>query len=92
MRSNARCWMPQLAVLAIATSSLTACATVDSAPRVVTACPPIVEYSRAFQAQAVDELDLLPKGSAIAGMLSDYAVMREQARACHEAATFNVLR
>jgi hypothetical protein len=41
-----------------------------------------VEYSRAFQAQAAGELDLLPEGSAVVEMLSDYAVMREQARGC----------
>lgn len=41
-----------------------------------------MEYSREFQARAVDELDLLPERSAIAEMLSDYAVIREQARAC----------
>ena len=29
-----------------------------------------------------DELTLLPEGSAIAEMLADYAVMREQARDC----------
>jgi hypothetical protein len=42
----------------------------------------VVEYSREFQARAADELDLLPDGSAIAEMLSDYSVMRDQARAC----------
>jgi hypothetical protein len=41
-----------------------------------------VEYSREFQAQVAGELTLLPEGSAIVVMLSDYAVMREQARAC----------
>jgi hypothetical protein len=41
-----------------------------------------MEYSRAFQARAADELVSLPQGSAIAEMLADYAVMREQARAC----------
>jgi hypothetical protein len=41
-----------------------------------------VEYSREFQARAAAELDLLPKQSAIAEMLSNYAVMRDQARAC----------
>ncbi|WP_198174375.1 hypothetical protein [Mesorhizobium xinjiangense] len=46
------------------------------------ACPPVVEYSREFQAQAAKELALLPEGTAIAEMLSNYAVMREQARAC----------
>jgi len=45
-------------------------------------CPPVVEYSRELQARAADELDLLPERSVIAEMLSDYAVMREQARAC----------
>ena len=60
----------------------TACATAGSEPRVVIVCPPVVEYGRAFQARAADELNMLPEGSAIAEMLSDYAVMREQARAC----------
>lgn len=82
MMSNARCWMRRFAVLAIAMSLLTACATATSEPRVATVCPPVVDYSRAFQARAADELDLLPVGSAIAEMLSDYAVMRDQARAC----------
>jgi len=41
-----------------------------------------VEYSREFQGWAAEELALLPEGSIIAEMLSDYAVMREQTRAC----------
>lgn len=49
------------------------------APRV---CPPVVEYSRDVKARAAEELALLPEGSATAEMLSDYAVMREQARVC----------
>jgi hypothetical protein len=32
--------------------------------------------------QAAEELALLPEGSAIAEMISDYAVMREQAQIC----------
>jgi hypothetical protein len=75
-------WMPRLAVLVIATILLTACATGVSEPRVVTVCPPVVEYSREFQGRAAEEIRLLPDGSAIAEMLSDYAVMRDQARAC----------
>ncbi|WP_206678359.1 hypothetical protein [Sphingomonas ursincola] len=47
-----------------------------------TVCPPVVEYSREFQARAADELDLLPEGSALAEMLADYSVMRDQARSC----------
>ncbi|MFN4231283.1 hypothetical protein [Parvibaculum sp.] len=82
MTCSARCWMPRLAALAIVASLLTACETVASKPRVTTVCPPVVEYSREFQARAADELDLLPQSSAIAEMLSDYAVMREQVRAC----------
>ena len=84
MKSTARCSMPRLAVLVIAAISLTACATVTFDPHVATVCPPVVEYSREFQARAADELDLLLEGSAIAEMLADYSVMREQARACSE--------
>lgn len=82
MMPNARCWRQQLAALAIATSLLSGCATVSSDGRAVRTCPPAVDYSREFQARAAEELALLPEGSAIAGMLIDYAVMRDQARAC----------
>jgi hypothetical protein len=82
MMSNARCSTQLLAALGIATISLTGCATVGSEPRVVTICPAVVEYSREFQLRTAAELDALPEGSAIAEMLSDYAVMRDQARAC----------
>jgi len=82
MMSNAGCWKRQLAALAIATSLLSGCATVGSEGGAWGACPPVVEYSREFQARAADELALLPEGSAIAEMLADYAVMRDQLRAC----------
>ncbi len=62
--------------------STTTCATVGSEQAGLAVCPPVVEYSRKFQAQAAEELMLLPEGSAIAGMLGDYAVMREQGGAC----------
>jgi hypothetical protein len=74
--------MLRLAVLATVTSLLSGCATVSSEPRVVAVCPPAVEYSHEFQARAASELALLPERSAVAEMLSDYAVMRELARAC----------
>ena len=45
-------------------------------------CAPVVEYSREFQARTAEELSSLPHRSAIADMLNDYAVMRDQARAC----------
>jgi hypothetical protein len=82
MMSNDGCWRPRLAALAIAMSWLSGCATGGSEPRIATVCPPTVEYSREFQARAAEELTLLPEGSAIAEMLSDYAVMRGQVQAC----------
>lgn len=82
MTFNAGCWPLRLAVLAIVTSWLSGCATGDSEPRVITVCPPVVEYSREFQARAAEELRFLPDGSAIAEILSDFAVIREQVRAC----------
>ena len=45
-------------------------------------CPPVVEYGTTFQTMAAEEIKLLPDGSAIVEMLSDYAVIREQAKAC----------
>jgi hypothetical protein len=71
-----------LAVLVIATSWLTGCATEGFEAGGLAACPPIVEYSREFQARAAEELALLPNGSAVVEMLSNYAVMRDQAQNC----------
>ncbi|MGS4947848.1 hypothetical protein ACVDG3_20435 [Meridianimarinicoccus sp. RP-17] len=82
MTSNAGCWKRRLAVLAIATSLLSGCATDGSDAGRLGACPPIVEYSQEFRGRAAAEVALLPEGSATAEMLSDYAVMRDQARAC----------
>lgn len=83
MMSNAGCWMRRLAVLAIATSLLSGCATDGSERGIATGCPPVVEYTRELQARAADELDLLPEGSEVAEMLADYAVVREQAWLCN---------
>ena len=82
MMSNARCWKRRLAALAIVTSLLSGCATVRSEDGRLATCPPVVEYGREFQARVADELALLPEGSAIAEMLADYGVMREQALSC----------
>ena len=82
MKLNAGCWRQRLAVLVIMTSLLTGCATAGFEANGLAACPPVVEYSRELQAQAAEELALLPEGSAISEMLSDYAVMRDQARGC----------
>lgn len=62
---------------------LAGCAMVgsDATP---SACPPVVDYSRPQQAGVADEVAKLPEGSLIIGWLADYAVLREQARACHQ--------
>jgi len=45
-------------------------------------CPPVVEYNTAEQARAADEVEAMPENAVVVRMLSDYAVLREQARAC----------
>ena len=82
MTSNAGCWRRRLAVLAIATVSLTGCAKVSSEDSRLVTCPPVVEYGRELRARAAEELAGLTEGSVIVEMLSDYGVMRDQARTC----------
>lgn len=81
MMSNARCWKRQIAALATATSLLSGCATVGSETGGFQTCAPVGGYSREFQTRAAEELALLPEGSAIAEMLSDDSVMRDQVKA-----------
>jgi hypothetical protein len=45
-------------------------------------CPPVVVYTAIEQARAADDVEALPNSSVILRMLSDYAVLREQARVC----------
>ena len=80
MLFNARYWPPPAAALVTATILLAACARVGS--EVQMACPPVVEYSRADQGQLANELASLPEGALIVDWLADYAVLREQVRAC----------
>lgn len=49
----------------------------------VAVCPPVVEYDQAFRERAAAELELLPDGSAIEGMLKSYSVIRAQQSRCH---------
>jgi len=60
---------------------LTACARVgsDTAPG---ACPPVVAYSPAEQMRVAEEVAALPEEALIVAWLADYAVLRDQARAC----------
>ncbi len=64
----------------IAMLCLTGCAMAGSDTRAL--CPPVVEYSAADQTRAAVEVVALPEGAVIVRMLSDYAVLRDQARAC----------
>ncbi len=79
------CSRRRLVALALATSLLSGCATVGSDRVAQGTCPPVVEYSREFQARAAEELALLPEASAVQDMLTDYAVVRDQLRACKDA-------
>ena len=80
MKSNAGCWKPPAAALLIATLWLTGCAMGGSDTRAP--CPPVVEYSASDQVRAAEEVEALPEGAVVVAMLSDYAVLRDQARAC----------
>ncbi|WP_269429340.1 hypothetical protein [Paracoccus sanguinis] len=42
----------------------------------------MVEYSPADQARAATEVDAMPENAVVVRMMSDYAVLRDQARAC----------
>ena len=59
---------------------LSACAMAGSDVHVP--CPPVVDYSAADQTRAADEVDALPDGAMVVRMLSDFAVLRDQTRAC----------
>lgn len=80
MKPKDGCSRRRRVVLVLATIWLSGCATVGSETSGFGTCAPVVGYSREFQAQPVVELASLPDGSAITEMLSDYAVMREQAQ------------
>lgn len=60
--------------------SLSGCARVGSEGQGV--CPPVVEYGSAELARAAEEVAQLPEGAIVVDWLADYAVLRDQARAC----------
>ena len=74
MTFSGKCWRRQPVVLAIVTSLLGGCGTAGSDRAGSMACPPVVD-SRRVQARAAAEVDAMPDGSAMADLLSDYAVM-----------------
>lgn len=75
------CWRPGPIGPVIAMTLLTGCATGGS-DRVGTVCPPVVAYGQAVQERAAAEIEALPQNSAVATMMADYHVLRQQARAC----------
>ena len=81
MPFNVRCWTQPRAALAAAAIFLTACAgsSFEIAP---SACPPVVAYSQDEQMRVAEEVAALPEGALIPNWLADYAVLRDQARAC----------
>lgn len=80
MPSTAKCSTPPPAVLLIAMLWLSGCAMGGSDARAP--CPPVVDYTAEDQARAAEEVETLPEGAVIVRMLGDYAVLRDQARAC----------
>ena len=72
--------MPPATALMIAMLSLTACAKGGSEAQAP--CPPAVPYSAADQARAATEVEALSEDAVVIRMLSDYTVLRDQARAC----------
>jgi len=80
MKFIARCWTPPAVVPLIAVLWFSGCATVNSDAR--TPCPPVVLYSVTEQARAASEVASLPESAVVVRMLSDYAVLRDQVRAC----------
>lgn len=80
MSSTARCSMPPPAALMFVTPWLSGCAMGGS--DIGPPCPRVVEYSAVEQGRAADEVKALPEGAVMVRMPGDYAVPRDQARAC----------
>ncbi|MCW1931045.1 hypothetical protein [Pararhodobacter zhoushanensis] len=75
-----KCLKLPAAVPLIAMLWLVGCATVGS--EVLAPCPPVVEYSQGEQVRAAGEIEALREATMTVRMLSDYAVLRDQTRAC----------
>lgn len=82
MPSIVGCWKPPAVVPLIVMLWLTGCAAGGSDGSGSGACPPVVDYSVAEQVRAAREVESLSEGAMLVRMLGDYAVLRDQARAC----------
>lgn len=73
--------MRTLLALTLLMMSISACATAASDP----VCPQLIEYSKADQARAADELLALPAAGIVrAKFMPDYGRMRAEVRACRK--------
>lgn len=69
--------MARLLTISVMVSfSLTGC----MSTQINTGCPPLVQYSAETQRRAADELEKLPKDSALAKMITDYGKTRKACR------------
>ena len=87
-----RCWMLRCSSLLILSASLTACGTISfditskTQGLVVDGCPRIKNYTPEQNNLAADELERLGIGAILKTYMSDYKGLRDQVRACREAA------
>lgn len=63
------------------TTLLIGCGVVGSSCTTSTECPPLVTYSKEFQAKAAEQYEALPKGSPVKTMITDYSKTRDACRA-----------
>ena len=68
-------------------SLLTGCVSTVYKTELEVYCPPIKQYSEAFNNRLADEIENLPQDSeAIEEAISNYIVLRDKLRACEEQA------
>jgi hypothetical protein len=51
-------------------------------PPPITVCPPTVQWSQSYQSRLADEIERLPKGSAVGEAMREHLRLREQLRRC----------
>ena len=79
----------RLGALLAVTALLAACATANSETAAVGACPTLVHYTAELRERAAREVEQLAEDSAVVELLSDYAAMRAQSRACRQGGAVN---
>lgn len=53
-----------------------------SQPPAITVCPPLPAWNQTYQSRLADEVERLPKGSAVGEALREHLRLREQLRRC----------